>query len=145
MAVSTKEGMRWMRNAPICCQMLNPGANASAAKMLINSMARMQMILGAQCKTRTEVFILAEFNCGDKIGLFADLVHDDCQILHIGRLKFPCANALLQGAERFMMMRVGKCQPYRGVRPMAVIDSLTVTGVADLDGHSIESGTSGGA
>jgi len=43
-----KEGIRWMKNAPSCCQIVCPGANESKANMHINNIARIQRILGIQ-------------------------------------------------------------------------------------------------
>jgi len=42
------EGIRWIKNPPSCCQMLSSGENESNANRLINKMARIHKILGAQ-------------------------------------------------------------------------------------------------
>jgi len=47
-ASKINDGMRWIRKAPSCCHMVCPGVNESMANKLINNIARIQRILGAQ-------------------------------------------------------------------------------------------------
>ncbi len=47
-ASKINDGIRCMKKAPICCQMVSPGAKASAANKPTKSMARMQIIRGNQ-------------------------------------------------------------------------------------------------
>ena len=56
-ASNIKEGIRWIRNAPSCCQIVKPGANESAANKLKRSIARIQIIRGVQCNALIDVFI----------------------------------------------------------------------------------------
>lgn len=60
-AIKTNDGMRWIRKAPSCCQMVNPGENASNANILIKSIARMQMTLGSQWITFKDGSIISQF------------------------------------------------------------------------------------
>jgi len=47
-AIKINDGIRWMTNAPSCCQMVSWGVKASVANKLTKRIARMQMIRGNQ-------------------------------------------------------------------------------------------------
>jgi hypothetical protein len=63
------EGIRCMRKAPICCQMLRPGPKASRANILMNKIAAIHRTLGSQKKIFEDfsIIILIYLNFPEKL------------------------------------------------------------------------------